>query len=123
MQSIDRRLDAQERNMADLARSHTELVHHIGGVVDRVKTLEDAHQDAREERAARAERDKALLAQITGISKTVAKLEDLGLAAVKSDVSSIKRGFDKLFWIIVTGLVGGFLGICFVAIQIGLGLK
>lgn len=109
--------------MADLARSHTELVHHIGSVVDRVRTLEEAHQEAREERAARVERDKALLAQITGIGNVVAKLEDLGLAVVKADVSSIKRGFDKLFWLIAGSVVVGVGSLIFMLIKRGAGLE
>lgn len=122
MQTMERRVDGIERNHTDLARSHTEIVKHISGVEKRLERLEDAYQDDRVERAARIERDKALLAQIEGISKTLDKLQGLGLEGVKTDVTSIKDGFNKMFWLVGGAIVTGFGGLLFVVFRQGLGL-
>lgn len=122
MQTIERRLDMQERNHTDLARQHTEFIKHVGNVEKRVERLEDHVQDAREERAARVERDKALLAQITSINSAVEKLQGLGLEGVKSDVTAIKDGFNKMFWLVGSAIVTGFGGLLFIVIRQGTGL-
>lgn len=122
MQAIERRVDGMERNHTDLARSHTEIVKHISGVEKRVERLEDQYQDDRVERAARVERDKALLAQIENISKILDKMQALGLEGVKSDVTSIKDGFNKMFWLVSGAIVTGFGALLFVVFRQGLGI-
>lgn len=122
MQTIERRMDGHERNLSDLSRAHTELIKHVSGVEKRVERLEDAHQEAREERAARTERDKALLAQITTIGAAVEKLQGLGLEGVKSDVTSIKDGFNRMFWLVAGTIVTGFGALIFIVFRQGIGL-
>lgn len=122
MQAIERRLDATERNQSDHARSLTEIVKHVSGVETRVVKLEAAYQEDRVERAARIEREKSLLERITRIDEAVEKLQNLKLEGTVSDVTSIKDGFNKMFWLLGGTIITGFGALLFIVFRQGLGI-
>lgn len=75
---IPRRLDAIERNASDLARTATAMMEEFAGVKQRVRELEEHHQDYRVRTAAEAERDKALQSDITNIKDDIKAIKSLG---------------------------------------------
>lgn len=122
MEGVLRRLDSVERNGSDLARSHTSTVEIISKLGGRVERLEEFHQESREERAARQEREKTLWENIKTIKEDLTSLKDLNMSTVKSDVSEIKDANKRMFWLVAGAIVTGFGGLFFLLVKGGLGV-
>ncbi len=122
MEGLLRRVDTVERNASDLARSHTELTKLVDQMGVRTSKLEEFHQETREDRAARAERDKTLWNNINTIKDDIKALKDLNMHSVKEDVAEIKDANKRMFWLVAGAIVTGFGGLFFLLIKGGLGV-
>jgi len=120
MQAVIRRLDTVERNHTDLSNTHTHLVQKAAKTDRRLDALENAHQDSREYRAGQVEREKSMQKSISAVLEAVTALQNLNLVSVKEDVTEIKNGANRMFWLIAGAVVTGFSGIIFLLIKGGL---
>ena len=88
------RLDFLDRDLRDHSKSLTALTDGIADLGKRITALEEANLSYRVYIAREEERDKALQARLSGI---------------ETSLNGIKGGFNKLLWIIGTGVIGAFV--------------
>jgi predicted nucleic acid-binding Zn-ribbon protein len=90
---IPRRLDGIERNVSDLAGTATRLTAEISAAKDRLRELEQHHQDYRVRTAAEAERDKALQSDIANIKDDIKSIKSLGKWALTTFIGAVILAF------------------------------
>jgi chromosome segregation ATPase len=90
---IPRRLDGIERNASDLAGTVTRTLEEIAGIKQRIRELEEHHQDYRVRSAAEAERDKALQSDIANIKDDIKSIKSLGKWALTTFIGAIILAF------------------------------
>lgn len=90
---IPRRLDGIERNASDLAGTVTRTLEEIAGIKQRIRELEEHHQDYCVRSAAEAERDKALQSDIANIKEDIKSIKSLGKWALTTFIGAIILAF------------------------------
>jgi septal ring factor EnvC (AmiA/AmiB activator) len=122
MEAVLRRIDTVERNASDLARSHTEMTKVVARESERIDRLEEAHYEAREDRARREEREKTLWNNVDAIRSDIKAIKELNMESVKNDVAEIRDANKRMFWLVAGAIVTGFGGLFFLLVKGGLGV-
>ena len=103
-----------DRNHTDLSASITQLTKLIERQHDRIVSLEGHRQDDRVTDAAAKVKDEQMRSDMSEVKTFMKAMQDNN---VVNKVNGMAAGFDRLFWLVITAIVTGGIGLVFLALR------
>ena len=97
-----------------IERQHEHLTKNIERQHDRIVSLEGHRQDDRVTDAAAKVKDEQMRSDMSEVKTFMKAMQDNN---VVNKVNGMAAGFDRLFWLVITAIVTGGIGLVFLALR------